>query len=61
MFRKKDNTIPEVELRELDLKYLAAASILGGFTDKQPSAIAIKQAVTRAYMLYEAMYVTNVE
>ena len=49
----------ELTISTQDLQYLAAANILGSLDGKQPTDTAIKVAVNRAKMLYEAMYLTE--
>jgi hypothetical protein len=58
LFGNKKDKEP-VDLRELDLQYLAAAAILGGEDGKVPTAVSIKVAVNKARMLYEAVYLSE--
>jgi hypothetical protein len=57
IFSKGTPETPEVS--DLDLQYLAAASILGAQAGSLPTQKAIEVAINKARMLYEAMYLTE--
>jgi len=57
IFTKGVQETPEVS--DLDLQYLAAASILGAQAGSVPTQKAIEIAINKAMMLYEAMYLTE--